>query len=79
MLGPKVVEHKASRVISDNPAPVLSFADFDENKDGHIQPSEYYGVAKEVNTKSPMQGLLFILGAVIACTLSASYLLRPKK
>ena len=79
MLGPKVVKHEPSRGTAAPTVPVLPFENLDADQDGSIQPIEYYQVAKEVNTRDPVYGLLWILGAVVFCTLSSSLLLRPKK
>jgi hypothetical protein len=79
MSGPKIISSKKSSAPVINQPLAISFESVDVNEDGVIQEEEYYGEAGEVNSKSPIIGLIFILGAVIICATVSSFVMRPKK
>lgn len=79
MSGPKIISSKKDGAPVINQPLAISFERVDENEDGIIQREEYYEQVGEVNSKSPIIGLIFILGAVIICATISSFVMRPKK
>lgn len=79
MSGVSVIEPKHPVGSAAPVIPIVPFEDIDADKNGTIDRLEYYEIAKEINTEDPIHGLIWILAAVITCTIISCFLLGGKK
>ena len=79
MSGISIIEPKHPVGSAAPVIPIVPFEDIDADNNGTIDRLEYYEIAKEINTEDPIYGLIWILAAVIICTVVSCFLLGAKK